>query len=281
MSRGQLIGLGYSPKAIRHRIASGRLIAVTRGVYVVGRRDLSREGRWFAAILACGDGGAALSHRSAAALYGIADERGGLIEISVRRRCTHRRQGIKVRSRPSLRRDDAGTVGGIPVTSPLQTMLDLATELGPRSLERSVNEADKLDVIAADELRVGLDERAGEPGVRALRALLDRDTFLLSDEELERLFRPIAASAGLPRPLTKHRLNGFEVDFYWPDLGLVVETDGLRYHRTPSTQSRDALRDQTHTAAGLTTLRFSHWQVRYDPAHVAAVLAATAAHRRT
>ncbi len=84
------------------------------------------------------------------------------------------------------------------------------------------------------------------------------------------LFRPIAEGAGLPPPLTKQWVNGFEVDFYWPDLGLVVETDGLRYHRTPSTQSRDALRDQTHTAAGLTTLRFTHYQVKYEPAHVRA-----------
>jgi very-short-patch-repair endonuclease len=34
--------------------------------------------------------------------------------------------------------------------------------------------------------------------------------------------------AGLPLPLTKQMVNGFEVDFYWPDLGLVVETDGKR-----------------------------------------------------
>ena len=61
-------------------------------------------------------------------------------------------------------------------------------------------------------------------------------------------------------------VNGFEVDFYWPDLGLVVETDGWRYHRTPSAQTRDALRDQTHTASGLTPLRFSHYQVKYEPA---------------
>jgi hypothetical protein len=229
------------------------------------------------AVLACGDG-AVLSHRSAGALYGITEEGRDLIEISVPHRGKRTRRGIKVHSRASLRADDLGTVGGIPVTSPVQTMLDLATELGPRGLERTVNEADKRGVIAADSLRDALDDRAGEPGGRPLRTLLDRDTFLLSDDELELLFRPIAESAGLPQPLTKHQLNGFEVDFYWPDLGLVVETDGLRYHRSPSAQSRDALRDQTHTATGLTTLRFSHWQVKHDPAHVHNILTATAAH---
>ncbi len=81
-------------------------------------------------------------------------------------------------------------------------------------------------------------------------------------------------------PLTKHVVNEFEVDFYWPDLGLVVETDGWRYHRTPSAQSRDALRFQTHVAADLTPLRFSHYQVKYESAHVRTILEQTAAHLR-
>ena len=71
-------------------------------------------------------------------------------------------------------------------------------------------------------------------------------------------------------------MNGFKVDFYWPDLGLVVETDGLRYHRTPAQQARDRVRDQAHAAAGLTPLRFTRAQVRFDPAHVASTLAAVA-----
>jgi very-short-patch-repair endonuclease len=76
--------------------------------------------------------------------------------------------------------------------------------------------------------------------------------------------------------LTKQWVSGFEVDFYWPGLGLVVETDGLRYHRTPAEQARDRLRDQTHAAAGLTPLRFTHAQIRYEPEHVSTVLASVA-----
>jgi very-short-patch-repair endonuclease len=74
--------------------------------------------------------------------------------------------------------------------------------------------------------------------------------------------------------------SAIEVDFFWPDLGLVVETDGWRYHRTPAAQSRDARRDQAHTASGLTPLRFSHHQVKYEPAHVKRILTDTAAHLR-
>src|SRR5262249_6158424 len=158
----------------------------------------------------------------------------------------------------------------------IRTLVDLAAELPSRRLERAVNEADKRNLVDPERLRRALDRYAGQPGAKPLRTLLDRDTFLLSDSDMASLFRPLAAHAGLPSPLSKQIVNGFEVDFHWPDLGLVVETDGWRYHRTPSTQTRDALRFQAHTAAGLTPLRFSHHQVKHEPAHVQAVLAATA-----
>ena len=229
-----------------------------------------------AAVLACAPG-AALSHGSAAALWEIGSEAGRRIDVSICRRCNHRPPGIRAHARPSLRTDDVTERYGIPVTTPVRTMIDRATELTPNRLERMVNEADKHDLIDPEALREALDDYAGERGVKLLCTLLDRLTFCLSDTELEVLFRPIAARAGLPTPLTKEIVNNFEVDFYWPDLGLVVETDGWRYHRTASAQTRDALRDQTHTASGLTTLRFSHHQVAYEPEHVHRILATTAA----
>ena len=67
-------------------------------------------------------------------------------------------------------------------------------------------------------------------------------------------------------------MEGFSVDFFWPDLGLVIETDGLRYHRTPAQQARDRLRDQAHTAAGLTPLRFTHAQIRFEREYVIATV---------
>jgi hypothetical protein len=278
ISRRQLLSLGFGPRSIEHRIASGRLHPVRRGIYAVGWSDLTREGRWMAAILACGRG-AALSHRSAAALWRIGDE-GRWIDISVLRRCNLNQPGVRVRTRPGLGGGEIASPAGIPVTRPVRTLIDLATELPPRRLERAVNEADKRNRVDPETLRRALDDHAGQPGVQALRTLLDRQTFRLSDAELEVLFRPIAANAGLPTPLTKEMVNGFEVDFYWPDLGLVVETDGWRYHRTASAQTRDALRDQTHTAAGLTALRFSHHQVKYEPEHVRRILSRTTANLR-
>ena len=179
-------------------------------------------------------------------------------------------------SRPSLRPEDITSRAGIPVTTPTRTLVDVATELRGSALERSVNEADKFDLIDPESLRSELKDLAGVPGVKPLRTLLDRHTFRLSDSDLEVLFRPIASAAGMAQPLTKAWVNGYEVDFFWPDLDLVVETDGLRYHRTPSEQTHDHQRDQTHVAAGLTTLRFTHWQVKYEPAYVRRILQRTA-----
>ncbi len=152
----------------------------------------------------------------------------------------------------------------------------MALRLDRHGVERMINEADKYNLVHSPGLREALDSRAGEPGVAKLRSILDRRTFRLTKEELERRFLPLAREAGLPTPLTGRWVNEFEVDFFWPELGLVVETDGLRYHRTPAEQARDRLRDQAHTAAGLTPLRFTHEQVRYEPEHVLAVLEATA-----
>jgi very-short-patch-repair endonuclease len=67
-------------------------------------------------------------------------------------------------------------------------------------------------------------------------------------------------------------VNGFRVDFYWSELGLVVETDGLRYHRTPAQQAKDRIRDQAHIAAGMTPLRFTHAQVQFESRSVGETL---------
>ncbi len=162
------------------------------------------------------------------------------------------------------------------MTSPVQTLIDQATRLSAKALERAVNEADKYDLVNPVELRKALNSHCGERGVKRLRTLLDRRTFRLTRSELERLFLPLAADAGLPIPLTRQWVNGFEVDFHWPDLSFLVETDGLRYHRTPAEQARDRLRDQAHTASGIRHLRFTHEQVKYDPHHVLSTLRATA-----
>jgi very-short-patch-repair endonuclease len=267
IARRQLLTLGFNAREIEHRLARGRLHLAMRGVYAVGWPQLTPQRRWMVAVLACGES-AALSHRSAAALWGIAKEVRGRIDVSVRRRCELRRPGMRIRGRPTLRPEDIVIEDDVPVTAITQTLVDLASELDEIAVERAVNEADKRNLIDPETLRGRLNAYAGQSGAPTLRRLLDKRTFRLSDSDLEVLFRPIAAAAGLPSPLTKEKVNGWEVDFYWPGLGLIIETDGLRYHRTASTQSRDARRDRTHALAGMTSFRFTHYEVKHEPTQV-------------
>jgi very-short-patch-repair endonuclease len=263
ITRRQLLGIGFTPREIDIRLGE-RLHPVTAGVFAVGRPHLTREGAFMAAVLACGRG-AALSHHSAAELYEIRRRRPGPIEVSVL--ATHpRRAGIKVHRRKSF---DVRIHKGIPTTSPICTVIDIAPLLGEAQLERAINEAVNLDLIELDELRAAARGRS-----RAIVRLLDRDTFVVTDSALEQRFMRIVRRTGLPLPQTQRRLEGGRVDFYWPALDLIVETDSLRFHRTPFQQRNDLLRDQTHFKAETRTLRFSHWQIWHEPDHVETILRA-------
>lgn len=226
-----------------------------------------------AAVLACGgEGIAALSHSTAAALFKIGREDKGAIEVTRLSSNSLRIPGVRVHRCPRLGGDWCGFYEGIPITTPVRTLIDLATRYEQGPMERAINEADKLGLVPTDDLRDALDDHPGEPGVGRLRAILDRRTFAYTRSELERVFIPLAQQAGLPQPRTSVYLNGHEVDFYFPGLGLVVETDGLTYHRTPAQQAKGLVRDQDHTAAGMTPLCFSHAQIRYEPFRVVRVL---------
>lgn len=267
----QLIALGFSRHAVAHRLATGRLHRLWPGVYAVGSPQVSRRGRWRAARYACGRG-AALSHETAAAFWEVIDAPGPLIHVSVPRARGPRLAGIRTHRRSNLRQEEIVAVDGLQVTCPATTLIDIAAGLSVPDFERAVNKANGLDLIDPEALRSAIESTPRRPGLRVARERLDRRSFLLTDSELERRFIPLARRAGLGTPVTRERVNGFRVDFYWPQLGLVVETDGLRYHRTPAQQARDRVRDQAHLAAGLTPLRFTHDQVRYEPGRVEALL---------
>ena len=220
--------LGYGSGSIEHRLKTGRLHRLWPGVYAVGRPHVEPLGRLLAAVLYCGPH-ALLSHQSAAGLWGIRPLKTERIEVSVPLRVKRRPSGVVVHRRAALGRRDARKKDGIPVTSPLCTLIDLATVLDRESLETAVNEADKRGLITPEALRSALDRLPPRPGTKALRELLDRDTFALTDSELEGQFLAVVREAGLPLPETGRQVNGFRVDFYWPELALVVETDGLRY----------------------------------------------------
>jgi hypothetical protein len=267
ITRRQLLMLGYTSAAIQHGLDTRVLHPLFRGVYAVGRREVTRQGMWIAAVLSCGPG-AVLSHRSAAALWGIRRYWPGEIEVTVPNTRQPRRPGIRVYRRRTLGSSDVTSRDGIPVTTPTRTLIDSAPSLTDRQRERAINEADRLGLVDLDALRRALVVRSSLRGGAALRKTLDPRVFARTRSGLESDFLGIARRAGLAEPLTLATVNGFEVDFYWPELGLVVETDSWLHHRTPFQQARDRERDQTHTAAGLTCLRFTDHQVDFEQAHI-------------
>jgi very-short-patch-repair endonuclease len=269
ITRPQLRALAYSDEAIDHRIETGRLFVVHRGVSALGRRELTREGEWMAAVLACGER-AALSHESAAELWELKSVKRPTTPIqisSLADSCS--REGIRVRRRVRL---DTTTHQGIRTTTPAQTLIDLARTWPAHRLEAAINEADKRSLVHPRALHTAA-RKAGREGAN-LRKLLDRQTLVLADTDLERRFLRIIRRAGLPMPDTQVRFGRFRVDFHWPDLNLVVESDGGSYHRTAAQQTKDRKLEQHLLMRGLTIVRFTHAQVVYESEYVGETLGA-------
>jgi very-short-patch-repair endonuclease len=275
LARSQLLALGMSRQAIGHRLRRRRLVAVRRGIYAIGSAELTQHGRWMAAVLACGPD-AVLSHESAACLWGIRARETRGIEVSLPSNVNPRQPQITIHRRASLTARELTKRERIPVTTVACTLIDLSHRLDQGEQERAISEACVRGLTTPERLLYPLDEGPRRPGAGILRRTLTRHSFALTDSELERIFIQIALRAGLSMPLTRQYVNGFRVDFHWPELNLVVETDGIRYHRDPTQQAKDRVRDHAHTAAGLTQLRFTHHQVAFEPDHVRAVLAAVA-----
>ena len=265
----QLYSLGLSDRQVRRLVAADWLLPIHQGIYAVGYRPLTRRGEWIAALLAMG-GGAVLSHRSAAALWEIWPEGNSkAVEvISPRRHGRQRRAGIKVHRPEVLPPEELTERDGIPVTSAARTVLDLATSLRGRRLERAIDEAARF--CTAEELAAAA-YRTRRPGSHALRAALARHQpgTTATRSELEERFLALCRQRNLPQPEVNVPLLDYVVDFLWPSVGLVVEVDGQATHGTPGAFHSDRDRDGRLTVAGYRVVRFTWWDVTRRPAVVA------------
>jgi Protein of unknown function (DUF559) len=264
VSRDQLRALGFSHEMIKGRVASGRLHRLYRGVYAVGHTLVPLDGRYLAAVMACGPQ-AALSYRSAAALWGIRPSAAARIDVTVSHTSGVRstRSIVVHRSRRPV---DTTTRDGIPVTTPGQTLADLATALPRRALEKAAEQA--------EALRLDVRIPAGHPGAKRLAEATAHDLTATTRSPLEDAFLELCDAHGIPRPLVNAVVEGFEVDFCWPANRLIVETDGYQHHGTRAAFERDRARDARLTARGWRVLRFTSAQVRRDAASTAVVVLA-------
>lgn len=222
VARRQLLGAGVSKRRVERMVSDGRLIWLHRGVYAVGHRAIGEKGRAMAAVLACGPG-AVLAGRWAAALWGLVRWPRGNVEVIAPN--SRSRPGIKVR-RSALNAREVTWHHGIPVTTAARTLRDLGDP------PRLVAEAQ-------------------------VKRLIPTPAEGITRSELERRFLRVVQEAGLPRPLTNHQVEGFEVDAVWLQQRLVVELDGWEFHRTRAAFERDRERDAVLMLAGWRTMRIT------------------------
>jgi len=262
VSRGQLVAIGFDRGTIDRRVQGGRLHRLYRGVYAVGHTVLSSHGRRLAAVMACGEG-AVLSHRSAAALWGLHPSAATRTDVTV----SHT-SGVRSTARIAVHRSRRGiettSREGIPVTTPMQTLADLATAVPRRQLEKACENAEAARLLALDEL----DD--GHPGAKRLLEIVgEHDLGTYTRSEIEDAFLELCDRYAIPRPLVNSRVEGFEVDFCWPADRLIVETDG-RHHTTRAAFENDRARDALLTSIGWRVMRFTRRQVRRASQEVAA-----------
>ena len=263
----QLLELGLGRGAIQYRVSIGRLHLVHRGVYAVGHRKLTRHGHWMAAVLGYGPD-AVLSHRSAAALWGIGQS-SYKIDVTTR----HSKRSRKtIRAHASkLDPEDRTVHDGIPVTSVARTIFDLAARLPVDPLTRLIEESDRRELFDLRALERAVARRPRATGVIRLNKVLatyrgPADT----RSKLERDFRALIARAGLPEPQFNVLVAGLTVDVWWQQWKLVVELDSRRYHMVLSAFETDRVRDATLQKAGIRVLRVTDQRFDNDPEGVLA-----------
>jgi hypothetical protein len=257
VARFQLLALGFTRRMIAGRLEAGRLHPVHRGVYAVGHTRIAGEGRWLAAVLACG-AEAVLSHRSAAALWGMRPYSGRPEVIAPNR---HRRGTQLLASRSPIGASERTVHRGIPCTTPERTLIDLAKVLQPHQIDRAVRESEFLGIVDFTRLGVLLDARPR--GTGELRIAVERagEATVHTRSELEDRFRGLILDAGLPPPEYNATLElgelTIEADVVWRRERVIVELDGYGAHSTRDQFRIDRARDRAAQAAGWMVLRYT------------------------
>lgn len=254
----QLAAAGLSPTQVARLVRDGHLHRIHRGVFAVGHRQIPREGRWLAAVLACGTG-SLLSHGPAGQLLGILDRRERFaLHVSRPSRACRAPAGIVVHHPRSLPAADTTVRLGIPVTTPTRTVWDLATTLSPAPLRRAFEQAEKFRLLDRERLATLLDATPNHRGAGGLRRLLAERSLPLSETRswLEDLTLRTCREHGLPPPAVNVPLLGHEVDLLWEAARFVVEADGDD-HLSPAQRDRDNERDTDLGRAGYLVRRYS------------------------
>lgn len=277
VGRRQLLALGIGRNTAREWLHAGRLHRLHRGVFAVGHTRINQRGHWLAAVLAC-DEGALLSHRSAAALWGLARQRVSFVDVTGRagRQFRPGRDGIRLH-RGRLHDEDRAERAGIPVTTVARTLFDLAEVVDRRHLRRAWEEADRLGLLRLHAVEGVCNRGYGRHALRPIRPLLaEARAPVTTRSPLEDRFAEFYREhlADLPAPQTNVSILGHEVDAYWPAHRLVVEMDSWQFHGHRTAFEHDRARDAAMQSAGYRVLRLTHRRLCDEPTAVASQLRA-------
>ena len=233
-TRQQLLALGVSGDSIRRRVEAGEWIARYAGVYAIGHRSPGPIASAAVAVLACGED-ALLSHDSAAALWGLGRWPTRHEVIAPHKR---RRKGIVSHRSTTLYAHDVTVHYGIPVTSPVRTICDIAPRRTDDQLLQAVDEArinSYLGPTALDELLLRCPR---------LNNLIGPDSGP-TRSKLERAFKRFAKQYDLPPHRLNVKLHGHAVDVLFDAERLTVELDGWLFHQGRKSHDENRERD-TH-----------------------------------
>lgn len=267
ISAAQLLACGMSRTGIARWVHAGRLHRLSRGIYAVGHRALSMEGRLAADLLRAGTG-AALSHGTAAWWWGL---------LRFRETTTHVSHPGRAGSTSSLAIHHPARVArawhrGLPVTDVVQTLLDISPTASEPAFRRAVAQAEHLRLCGIDEIRANIARRRG---CDRLRSALDRHLPELAEtlSPLEDRFLLFCEARGFPIPEPNGRIGRHHVDAVFRDAGLAVELDGRDVHGRPAAVVEDRRRERAIRAAGFRIVRYVDEQIHPDADDTAADLA--------
>jgi hypothetical protein len=270
----QLIRMGVGREAINRRVKAGRLIRVYRGIYAVGHVPALPQDRAYGALLACGPK-AVLSHGTAATVYGI--YRRWDMPFEVTAPGLRRRNGIRAH-RGRLTHDDTTIQQGLRVTSPARTLLDMAPRLTDKQLRRGLNKLRLSHNLTEEQLRDVLERFPHHPAAQRLRALAGMHRGA-TRSGLEDKFADFCERWGLGQPRLNEKINGREVDAYFPNERLIVEVDGYDVHSGRVSFEDDRDRDAAMLALDLPTVRVTEERMDNDPQREAERLRRILSHR--
>jgi very-short-patch-repair endonuclease/predicted transcriptional regulator of viral defense system len=244
-------------RAVEIRVSRGHLHALHRGVYAVGHANPPLNGRFLAAVLACGPT-AVLSHLSAAAIHGFFSWDDRHPEVTVRNYRHH--AGIRIHRTITLDRADVVRHHALPLTSPARTLVDLAAHLNDKALRRAVRHAQSLGLTNPQELLATLERLGPRRGAARLTSLLATGP-APTRSELEDVVLDLILAGGFapphvnrPMKIGKQRVVP---DFRWPTARLVVEADGAAWHDHRLAREDDAERQALLEAHGERVVRIT------------------------